>query len=407
MIALCLALALGCTSDTDTESPVDTGDPAEASDEDLARWLISGTGELQDTLMAVAWSGGWPVRTRDDTWIFVAEGEGVSLAGDHNGWEPVAMEQAEGFCWAKVELSAPEGSGYKLVRGEDYQADPWSRSYGYDDFGRISWVRPEPASPHLERLPALEGQGLLAREVRVYVPAGDGPWPVLYMHDGNNLFDPQGMWGGWRMQEALVGVEPVLVVGLDNTAARMDEYVHTTDHVEGRDYGGLGDAYVALLHEDLRPRIESLYPTTGPTGVMGSSLGGLISLYTAHLHPEDYDFAGSLSGTLGWGRYGTSNPVMEELFLAEGHRPFTLYVDSGGDDGGDGCADPDGDGFPEDDPNTSDNYCDNRHFADALAEAGYTWEQDLFHWWDEGAPHNEAAWAARVHLPLEVFTSLD
>ena len=84
-----------------------------------------------------------------------------------------------------------------------------------------------------------------------------------------------------------------------------------------------------------------------------------------------------------------------------------VFVDSGGSDGGDGCTDPDADGLPEDDPNQSDNYCTNRQFADALSGAGYTWNTDLYHWHEVDAPHNEAAWAARVDRPLGIFLSLD
>jgi S-formylglutathione hydrolase FrmB len=140
---------------------------------------------------------------------------------------------------------------------------------------------------------------------------------------------------------------------------------------------------------------------------MGSSLGGLISLHIADTYPDRYDFVASLSGTLGWGRFGQENPVMEEIYVAAGHRDFAIYVDSGGDDGGDGCDDADGDGFVEDDPNDGDNYCANRAFADAMAGNGYTWEQDLWHWHDAGAEHNEAAWAGRVDMPLSIFLSLD
>ncbi|MBN2798168.1 MAG: alpha/beta hydrolase [Deltaproteobacteria bacterium] len=405
-----LSLLLACNPATDT-GPVadDTGIPDEITETATGAVdaLIAGDRELASTLQELAWAEGWPLLTDRGTMFFIAEGGGDwSVAGDFNGWAPAPMEHGEGFSWLEVEIAEPAGVGYKFVRDDAWSADPWSRSYTWDDNGRMSYVRAPTALPHLELWPAMRGAGLGPRSVRVYVPAGEGPWPVLYMHDGQNLFDPGAFWGGWRMQEALEEASgEVLVVGIDNTEARMDEYVHAEDQLEAL-YGGLGDEYAAFVQEELRPFIEEQYPTEGPTGVMGSSLGGLISLSIADLYPGAYDFAGSLSGTLGWGRFGLDNPTVQELYLAAGVRETVLYVDSGGDDGGDGCTDPDGDGFFEDDPNGADNYCESRQFVDAMADQGYTWEQDLFHWWQPQAEHNEAEWAARVDRPLEIFLSL-
>ena len=199
----------------------------------------------------------------------------------------------------------------------------------------------------------------------------------------------------------------ILVVGIANTPYRMDEYTHVPDDI-GYGYliGGQAEAYAALVEDQIRPHIEATYGTTGKDGVLGSSLGGLVSLYIAERYPGRYDFAASLSGTLGWGRFAEDNDTIEELWLAAPPPETAVYVDSGGDPGGAGCVDPDGDGFPEDDPDASDNYCETRHFADALAASGYTWDVDLFHWWEPDAPHNEAAWASRVGMPLDLFLAL-
>ena len=115
-----------------------------------------------------------------------------------------------------------------------------------------------------------------------------------------------------------------------------------------------------------------------------------------------------MSGTLGWGRFDESatGPAIQEQYLAQDPLATVIFVDSGGGDGGDGCTDVDGDGLPEDDPNDSDNYCTNRAFADALAAHGYVWGETLHHWHEPGATHNEAAWAARVHRPLQIFADL-
>jgi len=392
------------TAPTETTQVPSTTTPDEANDAELARNLIAGTLDLDDTLHDIAWSDGWPVND-DGAWIFVypSDAASVSLAGDFNDWEPVAMNAADGFFWAEVEISDPTGMKYKFVDGDDWIPDYWARSYDYDEFGRASYVAPPTDVFHLERWPALEGAGLEPRDVRVYVPAGAGPWPVLYMHDGQNLFDPEGMWGGWRMTESLATATPMLVVGIDNTMARMDEYTHVLDDIGYGDiYGGLGDDYAELVHEILRPQIESRYVTSGKNGQLGSSLGGLISLHIAQLYPGEYEFAGSMSGTLGWGRFALGNETMQERWLANAPGGV-VFVDSGGTAGANGCEDLDGDGFFADDPDASDNYCTNVAFADALSQSGYSWDQDLFHWHAAGEPHNEMAWAARVFRPLAIF----
>jgi hypothetical protein len=228
---------------------------------------------------------------------------------------------------------------------------------------------------------------------------------VLYAEDGQNLFDPEAIWGGWRLPEALAGRDPLLVVGIDNTPDRFDEYTHVPDDIGQGLMGGDGDAYATLIEDHVRPHVEAVYGSTGLDGLMGSSLGGLISLHVAWRNPGRYDFAASLSGTLGWGRFGADNETIEQRWLAA--PPGTaVYLDSGGGPGTDGCEDPDSDGFPEDDPDAEDNYCETRQLADALAANGYTWDVDLWHWWEPGAPHAEVAWAARVGMPLDLFLGL-
>ncbi len=391
--------------------PTSTDPTSSSADEALARAIIDGTTAVEEGLGALAWSGGLPVETGAGTWIFLhtADQGPWSVAGDFGSWEPVAMaEGASGIWWAEVEIPAPAGGFYKFTDGAEWIADPRARSYRYDDLGEISYVRPPADDCRIDRWPGMFGQGLAPRDVRVVVPGGAGPFPVLYAHDGQNLFDPEAFWGGWRLQEALATVDPMIVVGIDNTADRFDEYTHVPDDVGYGPMGGNGDAYAAFVHDDVRPFVESTYGSSGLDGVLGSSLGGLISLHIAQHDPADWDFAASLSGTLGWGKFRAEERAMEELWLDQAAGFTHVYLDSGGSPGPDGqCRDQDGDGFPEDDPDSSDNYCETRQMADALAAAGWTWDVDLVHWWEADALHNELAWAERVELPLAIFASLD
>ena len=138
---------------------------------------------------------------------------------------------------------------------------------------------------------------------------------------------------------------------------------------------------------------------------MGSSLGGLIALTTVMEQPQEWDYAASLSGTVGWGSLALSNDTVMERYVAMGWFGVPIYLDSGGS-GGSGCVDSDADGIQDDTHDASDNYCENRQMADALAEAGWTWQSSLWHWHESGAQHNEAAWAARVYRPVQIFEAL-
>ncbi|MFO0757904.1 MAG: alpha/beta hydrolase-fold protein [Byssovorax sp.] len=366
---------------------------------DLDTILAELRADTDGTLAKYAALAGWPVPVSGG-YLFVSTDPKLTFAaGDHDGWAGTAMKADQGFSW--VVIAAPMNDHYKFTDKTTYASDPWSRSYNYDEFGEISLALPVGA--HLDRFFGVGDAKLEPRTVRVWVPAE----PVtheLYVHDGQNLFDPQGIWGGWHLQDT---VPPgMLLVGIDNTPARMDEYTHVPDKIDGQLMGGLGDAYADFLEVTVRPLIRAAYGEPGPVGVMGSSLGGLISFHVADHEPGKYAFAASLSGTMGWGSIGAGvhNPTMIERYKAHGHQGTVLYLDSGGS--GNGCADSDGDGVDDDDPDAADNYCENTQLRDTLASVGYVKDQDLFYVWDPGAMHNEAAWAARVAVPMQIFNGL-
>ena len=108
---------------------------------------------------------------------------------------------------------------------------------------------------------------------------------------------------------------------------------------------------------------------------------------------------------MGWGSIGKSvhNPTMIERYAAHGHRSTVLYLDSGG---GGSCFDSDGDGIEDDDPNAGDNFCENDQMRTTLLSVGYVDKKDFFYVWEQGADHNEAAWAGRVAVPMQIFAGL-
>ncbi len=399
------AVSSGVTDRPDTIVDTDpTTDDTDTSEEDSGATLTDVDALVEalrvdrdGTLLEVSRETGWPAPV-DGGWLFVSTlGSAYGLAGDHGGWTPEPMTQEDDFSW--LVRPAEPGGGYKYTDGADWTADPWGRAYRYDEFGELSLI-PDPTVGHLERQFRVGGQGLDARTLHLWVPGG-GHTHTLYMMDGQNLFDPNAFYGGWQVDHVVPA--GMLVVGIDNTPARAEEYTHVEDYIYGAWYGGDAATYADYLREDVRPVIAAAYGEEGTVGLLGSSLGGLVSFVIADLQPGEYAFAGSMSGTMGWGSIGANNPTIIEIYADAGHRDTALYLDSGGE--GD-CFDGDGDGIDDDDPSSGDNYCENLQLRDVLADAGYTFDVDLWHWWEPGAEHNEAAWAARVDRPLGLFAGL-
>jgi predicted alpha/beta superfamily hydrolase len=340
--------------------------------------------------------------------VYVGEADqALSVAGDFNDWDAGAhplSEAAPGFYYAIVELDSPPAGLYKLVRnGTEFFADPLARRFSWDQFGEYSQIDALPDRGHHERWREFdEAIGELApRTLTVYLPrdAGAGPeLPVLYMHDGQNLFSPDALFGGWQVSatvEQAIGdavLEPLIIVAIDNTAARFDEYTQVEDVLDGMLLGGRADEYADFLVTGIKPFVESRYPAASApeqVAVMGSSLGGLVSLYIGLRHAESFGSVASLSGTIYWGTFGAANPTIVDSYAETPPLGLRIYLDSGGDEGL-GC--------PED---GSDNYCGNVELADALRGWGWVDEEDLFYRWEPGAPHNEVAWADRL-LPALV-----
>lgn len=385
----------GTSSSTSSSqaSSTSTGMPS-SLDDLLARLRANRDATLQEESDA----GGWPVlvtTTSGPARVVAAANSSLQIAGDFNRWTPAALTPDQGFGYAIVPDEA--GAKYKLVDEGTYGPDPWARSYAYDQNGEITQIAP--TTPHLERYFSKGDAKNAPRTVRVWVPAGAAT-SVLYAEDGQNLFDPNGIKGGWKLdQTAPAGM---LIVGVDNTPDRFEEYTHVTDQVGGQTYGGEADEYAAFLEGVVRPLVATHYGEPQKRGLLGSSLGGLVSLEIAYRYPGVYRFAASMSGTLGWGSISLSNPTIIQKYVAKGHQATAIYLDSGG---GGTCADTDGDGTM-DDGDSTDNFCETNQMRDALAGLGYQFDVDLFHWHEPGAIHDEAAWAARVFRPLQIFQGL-
>ncbi len=445
-LPLCLLLVAGlgaaqdsgCPSDDDTPTPTP---PVEVSDYDRFLDLIddlraADTTEERDALTdaffhTVAYSDGFPiVEGQTVTFVYKQQlgiNEPIRVSGQFNDWNPNATTMVRAvpdyyLFWATIEVENPSAyCMYKFV-GKDsnnqdvWFADPSARRFQYDDYGEYSLISGGTQSQpsHLERYPAFESATLgNSRDLFLYLPPGydheADTYPVLYMHDGQNLFDPSAYYGGWQVDDVIDDLlargrmQEIIVVGMANTPDRMDEYTHVEDFLplEGGWVGGDAPAYADFVVNEVKPFVDARYrtrPERESTGVLGSSLGGLVSFYIGWAYPDVFHYVGGMSSTLGWGSINADNETMIEILDAAEKLPLVYYLDSGGGDGG-GCVDTDGDGIYDDNPNAGDNYCETVQLRDVLVAKGYT-DDELLYVYAPGQEHNEASWNSRMHYPL-------
>lgn len=243
--------------------------------------------------------------------------------------------------------------------------------------------------PHLVRHEAFRSRHLeRPRDVVVYLPPGYDEergrrYPVVYWHDGQNLFDPETAfvpgqhWRLGEMADMLIDegrVTPLVMVGVYHTGqARVHEYTPTKDARLG---GGLGRAYGRLLVEDLKPFIDRTYrtdPGRESTGLGGSSLGGLSTMYLGLRHPDVFGRLAVMSPSVWWGR----RAILRYVARARRRPAARIWLDMGTAESRTGLADA-------------------RRLRDALAAAGWREDVDLAYREVAGGTHSESAWAERV-----------
>jgi predicted alpha/beta superfamily hydrolase len=244
------------------------------------------------------------------------------------------------------------------------------------------YVLPEVFSPQLYN----------SRDVYVYLPPsygrGDFRFPVIYMQDGQNLFDPAlSFSGSWRVDLAMtsaarLGFEAI-VVGVANTgSARLDEYGPFLEPSIGA--GGVADLYVDFLLDTVKPQIDDEFrtlPEPEQTGIAGSSMGGLVSLFAFFHASHAFGFAAALSPALWFGAREIFSFVEQA-----GTPPGRLYLDIGTREGGHTLE-------------------DTRRMRELLVAKGYAEGQALRYVEEEGARHTEAVWRRRFKKAIPFLLS--
>jgi predicted alpha/beta superfamily hydrolase len=227
------------------------------------------------------------------------------------------------------------------------------------------------------------------RDLVVYLPPGydaaTGSYPVLYLQDGQNLFDPATAFAGqdWAADitaDHLIAsgaIEPLILIGIYNTGVRrISEYTPTKD--EHRRKGGKADRYAKMMAHELKPFIDRHYRTrrgAQHTGVGGSSLGGLVSLKAGLLYPRVFGRLAIVSPSVWW----HNRSILDVVRSYQGDQHARIWLDAGTEEGE----------FP------GQVIADLELLRAALLEKGWREGVDLRYGEFQGAGHNERAWAAR------------
>lgn len=284
-----------------------------------------------------------------------------------------------------------------------------------------SGALPQVTQGRIERIEKFPSQEVTARHVDVWLPEGypeAGPYAVLYMHDGQMLYDAASTWNqqAWEVDEVAAQLQakgtvpPFIVVGVWNggdtrhadyfpqrpfeqlTAAERDTVVAQLQRA-GRTkevFTPQSDAYLRFLVEELKPHIDSsfaVHTDRAHTFVVGSSMGGLISMYALCEYPEVFGAAACLS-THWVGTFTLENNPMPQAFIGYLQQSLPdpaqhrLYFD---------CGDQTLDAL----------YPDLQRQVDQVMQAqGYDTSQWLTRYFP-GEDHSEAAWSARLTVPLK------
>ncbi len=217
----------------------------------------------------------------------------------------------------------------------------------------------------------------------MYSEQPDRRFPVLYMQDGQNLFDPDTCFckgNYWRMGETadeLIikgGVEPLIIVGIYNTGEhRIDEYTPVEDKRLG---GGQADAYGQMLVEELKPYVDHTYrtlPGTANCGLGGSSLGGLVTLYLGLRYTWMFSKLAVMSPSVWW----RNRSILKTVAKIRRKPELKIWLDIGTKESQRALPDA-------------------RELNVALVKKGWVEGQDLRYLEVPDAEHTESAWAQRV-----------
>lgn len=340
--------------------------------------------------------------------------DSVYISGNHaqlGNWHPdyALLDQISSRFWQK-EFSFPPGTSleFKITRGRWASEAIYTNEYSIPGNHKViitndttisirvlSWKdnsRWSSATGILHTHHDISGFGLKPRDLFVWLPPGyhtsnNEHYPVLYMHDGQNMFDFQraAVHIEWRLDEtadSLIShglIRPLIIVGITNTSDRSREYIDSDT----------GRTYMKLVTEVIKPFIDRTYRTlSGPeyTATGGSSAGGLAAFMLVWEHPDVFSRAACLSPAF---KIHHIDYVTNVLASPDDSHSRLFYIDNGTVDL-EALLQP---GINE--------------MISALEKRGLRKDRDYFQYTAEGAIHNERDWARRTWRFLRLFFPLD
>jgi len=224
---------------------------------------------------------------------------------------------------------------------------------------------------------------------------------IIIMHDGQNLFDPSTSAFGtaWMCQDTLDATiisgttDEVVIIGAYNTADRTNEYTYIYDPSESA--GGKGDLYLDWIESTLIPTSVKLFNRLNfnrdSLGIVGSSLGGLISCYAGMTRPSVYGKVGCMSTSLWWDSQDFQLQLLPSPQAIANNETSMVYIDAGtsGSLGGEAqCA-----------------VYSQQVFEYLQKEKGFVANESVYLYIDVGGHHNEASWGNRFHIVMETLYS--
>lgn len=235
-----------------------------------------------------------------------------------------------------------------------------------------------------------------SRDIVVYLPPsvlenGLRPWyPTLVTHDGQNMFNESTAFdGSWRTQQTIESLleagkmEEIVVVAVYNNENRTSELTYSVD--PEHNFGGAkGNLYLDFIRDTVLPTLSKKFPLTPDVmerGILGASLGGLMSCFAGWTRPDEYTRAACMSSSFWWNSEDFNNDVMVQAKPPSPKRTI-FYLDSG--DTGD----------------LQDDLMQTIRVHDHMEKLGWTSDEDLFYYRDHGGGHSTPYWRDRLWIPL-------
>ncbi|GAB1415363.1 alpha/beta hydrolase-fold protein [Paludibacter sp.] len=325
------------------------------------------------------------------------------IAGNFNGWNPTTHKMTKidtnkyqieiDTQGSSVQYKYCSGPGWEYVEKNSSGGEIGNRSYKANDVVArwASVYNPDAVQISFQKhtfetfLP-LQG----TRRIIIYLPPDyevntEKRYPVLYMHDGQNIFE-QGAFGSWRMQDALQslydsGKNVGIVVGIDNGAGRMSEYTPFPNFQYASN--PTGNDYLQAIINNVIPYINSNYRTLADrenTGICGSSLGGLISYYAGLKHNDIFGRVGVVSPAFWYCKNDLNNYVSN--WMGENAVKTKIYFICGDNEG------------------SSSMVSDMQSFYNLTGIKGFK-NENLYYEVVAGGQHNEAAWSQQIKRVYE------